>query len=45
MFMKKKVIIGVSVVADTTLVYNDKLYSGSGITLELLDRLSGIKRQ
>lgn len=34
-----------SIVDDTTLVYNDKLYSGSGITLELLDRLSGIKRQ
>lgn len=34
-----------TIVDDTTLVYNDKLYSGSGITLELLDRLSGIKRQ
>ena len=34
-----------TIVDDTTLVYNDKLYSGSGITLALLDRLSGIKRQ
>ena len=34
-----------TIVDDTTLVYNDKLYSGSGITLELLHRLSGIKRQ
>ena len=34
-----------TIVDDTTLVYNDKLCSGSGITLELLNRLSGIKRQ
>jgi hypothetical protein len=34
-----------TIVDDTTLVYNDKLYSGSGITIALLDRLSGIKRQ